>query len=136
MDPNAQQNLDHWTHLHTIYPNDICPSNCHCMANGWDIMCENLEFEIEQFHEKINEWNAIESTILPLLPSKTHMMNVAARSYWNYREERENSNTSIHGYIFRNDHPLPPCVHNKISENIDLILKDLQEVLDEVELTI
>ena len=26
------------------------------------------------------------------------------------------------------DLPLPPCVHNKMIENIDAILKDLQEV--------
>ena len=130
MDPNAQENFDHWTHLHTIYPNGICPSKCQCMADGWDIMCENLEADVERFHEEINEWTVVENITLPLLPSKTHMMNVAARSYWYYREERENCDQNIHGCIFRQDLPLPPCIHNKMSENIDLVLKDLQVVLD------
>ena len=34
-----------------------------------------------------------------------------------------------------NDYPLSPYVHNKISENIDLLFEDLQEFLDQVELT-
>ena len=132
MDPNAQDNLDRWTYLHTIYPNGVCPSNCQCMGDSWNIMCENLETDIERFHEQINEWTAVESSTRPLVPTKIYMMNVAARSYWNYREERENSavDVQVNRNVFRTDLPLPPCVHNRMSENIDAILRDLQEVFD------
>jgi hypothetical protein len=64
------------------------------------------------------------------------MMNVAGRSYWCYREDKDNAvdHNAKRERIFQPDLPLPPCVHNQMSENIDLILLDLQKMfVDKVE---
>jgi len=132
MDPNAQENVDHWSQLHDLYPNGVCPLKCLCMGDGWDAMCESLEVHMERFHE----WSAAGSTSPPPVPTKSFMMNVAGRSYWRYREESDNSDKDNHNSerIFKQDLPLPPCIHNHMSHNIDLILIDLHEMfIDKVE---
>jgi hypothetical protein len=136
MDPNAEENLDHWSQLHDLYPNGVCPLKCNCMGDGWYAMCDNLEALMERFHQDIDDWNAVGSTSPPPVPTKTHMMNVAGRSYWCYREDKDNAvdHHAKRERIFQPDLPLPPCVHNQMSENIDLILLDLQKMfVDKVE---
>jgi len=136
MDPNAEQNLDHWSQLHDLYPNGVCPLKCECMGDGWYAMCDNLESHMECFHQDIDDWSAVGSTSPPPVPTKVHMMNVAGMSYWSFREEQAKSEPDIHqrGRIFQQDLLLPLCVHNQMSENIDLILLDLQKMfVDKVE---
>jgi len=106
------------------------------MGDGWYAMCDNLEAQMECFHQDIDDWSAVGSISPPPVPTKTHMMNVAGRSYWSYREEKDNSDPNDHKCerIYRQDLPLPPCVHNQMSENVDLILIDLQKMfVDKVE---
>jgi hypothetical protein len=43
IDPNAQDNLAHWTHLQTVYPSCVCHCNCHCMGKAcWYAICGSL----------------------------------------------------------------------------------------------
>jgi hypothetical protein len=133
MDPKAKEHLEHWKELHQLYPNGVCPVQCQCMGDGWYAMCDGLEARMERFHDDIEEWSVIDNTPPPIVPTKTLMMNVAGRSYWNYREETDNSDKNNHRTerIFRQDLHLPPCVHNQMSENIDLILLDLHKMVVE-----
>ena len=133
MDPIAQDNLYHWSQLHDLYPNGVCPLKCQCMGDAWYAMCDNLEAHTERFYQDIEDWNAVGSISPPPVPTKTHLMNVAGRSYWSYREETDNSDQDklLSERIFQPDLPLPPCVHNQMSANVDLILLDLQKMFVE-----
>ena len=106
------------------------------MGDGWYAMCDSLEAYIECYQEDIDDWSP-GSTSAPTVPTKTCLMNVAGISYWSYRENRDkdNSDQDSHGdRIYKQELPLPPCVHNNMTENIDLILVDLRQMyIDKVE---
>jgi hypothetical protein len=126
MDPNAHGNLLQWTQLQTLFPNGVCPRNCQCMGDAWYAMCESLESPMEVYHEKLDKWVAGGISLSPAVPSKTTMMGIAADAYWRHLEEAipKDNQERIYNICL----PLPPCIHNNMSENIDLILQDLEEM--------
>ncbi len=93
-------------------------------------MCESLKSPMELFHDDIQMWVPGGTTLPPAIPSKARMMEIAAHAYWHHQEETVNSDSAKcnHERIYNVYLPLPPCIHNNMMENIDLILKDLEEM--------
>ena len=119
MDPKAQDNLDHWTHLQTIYPNGVCPLKCQCMGAAWYVVYDSLGSPMELFHDDIQMWVPGGTALPPAIPYKDSMMEIAASAYWHHQEETVNSVSAKrnHKRIYNLYLPLPPCIHNNNKEH-------------------